>query len=125
MNVLKKYSRKILPKNFREHFVRKVTLQDITPFDTYLSLTLTLKNFSKIKNINIVLSNDVKIQELSHRLHQQTLTINVPYTNIKWISGKSSINVIINDEKMIVRPAEKLSFEQKHFYTDGDRKSVV
>jgi CDP-ribitol ribitolphosphotransferase len=119
MGALKKRVTKIFPKNFRKYFIRKVTLRDVTPFDTYLSITLTLKNFINVNHLKITLTNNEYSYSLPYRLNAQTLRVEIPFNIINHTIGASKIFVTVNGKNMIVRQSPALSFDHSSFFSEG------
>ena len=106
-------------KNIRKYFIKKVTLQDVTPFDTYVSLTLSMKNFININEMSVTLNSGEVIRHLPYRIINHTLSINIPYEYFIHLEGTSKIRVSVNDKKMLIYTADVLKFDQSSFFADN------
>lgn len=122
MNSLINTLKTIIPRSMRKRLIKKVTLQDITLYDGFLVINLTLKNFYNFnlnEKLNITLSNGEYIETLGYSIKKNMLSIKLLDSTFKKTTGNSSIKVAVDGKNMIIDSAA--SIENKTSFFKGGR----
>lgn len=127
MSSIKNTLKTIIPRSMRELLIKKVTLKGIALHDDLVILNLVLRNFYNFNlndKIKITLSNGEYTESLEYSLGKNMLSIQLPNSTFRNITGNSSINVAVNDKHMIIDDDENIQ-KKTSFIKEGKYYNIL
>lgn len=117
-------------KKIRQKFIKKVTLLNMEIEKTSLRYDFSLKNFWKIREVKVLLTNGESLIELPCFLIKNRLVVNLPFDSFKQINDKYIIRLFINNEMMWIKSSPEYAKTGRCFiinnkyYTINIRKKI-
>lgn len=121
MNSILNTLKTIIPRSMRKRLIKKVTLQDITFHNDYLTINLILKNFYNFNlndKFNITVSNGEYSELLDYSIEKNMLSIKLLDNTLKKTTGNSSITVDVDGKNMIIDSNDSIE-NKTSFFKDG------
>src|SRR5699024_4715172 len=125
MNEIRNKLIKMIPRSMRI-LTRKVTLRDVTEYETYFSINLILKRFYHInlkEKINVILISSEHTEVLDFALEKNILSIKLTPDILLQLESNSSINLTVEEKHMIIEQQENIQ-EKNSIVKVGEYNNV-